>query len=567
MQRLKFKNTNLGISLNKFKFVRPSLTPIIKLVIVMALLILVTSVLGLLTPYFTKQLFDKGIALKNTEQILRYGILILGTTFLALFLSFCSQWLFSLSSNRFSLSMKSRALQRMLNMPFEFFDKRQVGYLVSRVNEADSLNGLFSPSIFGFFASLVEGFGAIIILSKIKSSIVLILIPFLISFFIISRWMSKKLRTSSHALLENLAVSNGVMQETVTGVVDVKQLNLETQKSIEIQEQYLEIYNKRVKQSLFLNGGTSLLGMLQTGASITITIIAGIEITGGHLSMGDYFAISMYAVKIATPIQLFGNLTLMFQPIIASLKRLKLIFDSKTEQELWGNRKLNKIDGRIQFANTSFGYDIVKDNVLKDCSFLIEPGECVTLYGGNGSGKSTIFKLILGFYPNYLGRVEVDGFELHDCDISTLRQRIGIVSQNLFLFTGTLLENIKLAKPDARSDDIQRILILSGCMGIFEGDVVNTQVYDLGRNLSGGQRQAVAIARCMLQNPDIILFDEATAHLDSKTRQIVMNAIKNVFHNKTRVLITQEREIANIADRIFILDQGKVNEISRVEIP
>jgi ABC-type bacteriocin/lantibiotic exporter with double-glycine peptidase domain len=555
-----------SFSFKELKFVRPSLIPVIKLIVTMAILILISSGLGLIAPYFSKQLFDRGIISQNVSEIIRYGLLSLGTAILALGLGFASQILFTLASTRFSLNIKGRTLERLLNMPYEFFDKRKAGYLVSRVNEADGLAGLFSPSVFAFFASLIEGVGAVIIVFRLNVPIALILIPFMIAFYLVSRWMSRKLRASSNVLMENFAISSGSLQETVAGVADVKQLNIENKKSNEIRSLFEAVANNRIKQSVFMSSGSSILGIVNVFATVTVTILAGISIVEGQLSIGDYVAITMYALKILTPVQLFGNLSIMLQPILTSLGRLKLIFESKTEQEFWGDRKISNIKGEISFRDVSFGYDPEKGDVLKNCSFSISPGECIALYGANGTGKSTIFKLMLGFYPNYAGEIQIDGTELHQFEMSSLRQRVGIVSQNLFLFTGRLKDNIKMAAPEVSNDDIDRVLKMSGCMSVFNGEVENIHVMELGRNLSGGQRQAVAIARCMLKNPDVLLFDEVTAHLDMQTRQIVMNAIKEGFPDKTRILITQDRGTATIADRILLLEGGNIREIDKVAV-
>ncbi|MCL0098111.1 ATP-binding cassette domain-containing protein [Dehalococcoidia bacterium] len=182
----------------------------------------------------------------------------------------------------------------------------------------------------------------------------------------------------------------------------------------------------------------------------------------------------------------------------------------------------------------------------------------MAILGKNGAGKSTVVKLTLGFYPEYDGEILIDGRNLRDYDVVSLRRRVGIVSQNVVLFTGSLWENVKMASPEASQEAVQRALALSGCRDTFDGDLGKIDIAESGKTLSGGQRQAVAIARCLLKDPDVLIFDEATAHLDSSTRGVVVHALNHVFAHKTRVLITHDREIAGVADTVLFLEEGVV---------
>jgi ABC-type bacteriocin/lantibiotic exporter with double-glycine peptidase domain len=267
-------------------------------------------------------------------------------------------------------------------------------------------------------------------------------------------------------------------------------------------------------------------------------------------------------MKLFIPIQLFSSLSLTFQPILVALKRLGYIFETKLEEELWGNKKAETIEGAISFQSVSFSYDKQNKSVLQDCNFSINPGECVAILGTNGSGKTTILKLILGFYNDYQGRIYFNDSELHEYNIASLRNRIGIVSQNIFLFKGNLKENVKIANFGASEQDIERAIELSGCKKIFSNEIGTIKVEEFGRNLSGGQKQAAAIARCLLKDSDLLLFDEATTHLDEATRATVLRAIRETFVNKTRIIISHDRDIANMADRILWLENGKTTFLS-----
>ncbi len=325
-------------------------------------------------------------------------------------------------------------------------------------------------------------------------------------------------------------------------------------------KQFASVATTRIRQSISMGMGTQSLGFLTNVASIIVLMLSGIYIARGQLSIGDYVALAGYTGKLFVPVQLFGSLSLTLQPVLVALARLSIIFGGETEQEVWGKRRVEKINGAIECQNVRFAYNPAKGDVIRGVSFSIKPGERVALLGPNGSGKSTIVKLLLGFYPNYRGEILIDGVELHKYDVASLRKGIGIVSQNAFLFTGTLWENVKMSVPSAPDETMERVLALSGCAHVFSGDLRKIFIAEAGRNLSGGQRQAVAIARCLLKDPDLLIFDEATAHLDMQACKAVMDAFVNVFFGKTRILIAHDPGIAKFAERILLLKDGRIKE-------
>lgn len=544
-----------------FHYLKPAFMRTRKAILIMAFVTIISGALGLLPPYLGKQVFDKGVMAGNASPIVFYGLLTLGAYFLAAALRFGSQVLFSVASNRFSLNLKSQILRRLLILPMEFFDKQRSGYLVSRVSEADAVTTLFSPSIFQFIAGLIEAVGALIIVINISGQVALLMLPFMPVFLVLTTWMSKKLRQSTNILRETSAVTIGGLQEIVSGVNEIKQYDTKGRKLSETLAQYKELASRSIKQSIFITTGTGSLGLLTSILSVAVMIFIGILITRDQLTIGDYIALTGYSMKIFAPVQMFGNLSLTFQPAIASMKRLGMFFESETEQELWGEKKVNEINGSINFTDVSFGYDVAVQPVLRNCNFSILPGESVAILGRNGSGKSTILKLILGMYHDYAGGILIDDIELHEYEITSIRNRTGIVSQNTFLFRGSLLDNIRMAASDASENDIERVLDSSGCTKLFGDKLDGIQIEEYGKNLSGGQRQAAAIARCLLKNPDILMFDEATTHLDNATRHVVLDAFKNTFKGKTRIIITHDYEIAKMADRVLLLEDGNIREL------
>lgn len=544
------------------RYVRPALGATKILLLAMVMLTLVSAGVGLLPPYLGKLVIDRGVTTGKPHLIIYYGALTLAAYSLLAALRAASQATFAVASKRFSISLKTVILKRLLRLPMEFFDRQPSGYLVTRLNEMNSVTILFSPSVFQSIASIVEAAGALMIMITIGGTAVFLLAPFLVAIFLFARMMGSKLRRSSNELMDSSATTASGIQEVVFGISEVKNFDSESRKLNETLGLYREAADIRMRQSILMAIGTSASGFFGSAFSVAVMMMVGIYIADGRMTIGDYVALTGYAAKLLAPAQTLTNISLTFQPAIVALKRLGMIFESKSEDELWGKTRAIRLRGSLTFTKVSFRYGEGDKLVLDSCSFSVYPGESVAIVGRNGSGKTTILKLILGGYHNYVGSIVLDDTELHAYDLKSLRSRIGVVSQNVHLFAGTLRDNIILGAPDASQEEVDRVARLSGCFDLFEGSLDGVRVDEHGKNLSGGQRQATAIARCLLKNPDVLLFDEATTYLDNNTRRVVVHAMRDVFRHRTRVLVTHDREIAKLADRILLMEEGAVKELS-----
>lgn len=240
----------------------------------------------------------------------------------------------------------------------------------------------------------------------------------------------------------------------------------------------------------------------------------------------------------------------MVQPGIAALTRINELLKLKTEDEICGNRQVGKIEN-IVFSDVSFGYG--EKTVIDNFNMAICRNEKIALLGKNGSGKTTIAKLLLGFYKDYSGSIRINDIEIKNVSLSDLRNRVRIVAQNIILFSGTLLYNISFIAPELGEAEVISALEKAG-LDISEfADGLNTLISENGKNLSGGQRQKIAFARMIVKNPDVVIFDEATSNLDEATSKLVKNSIQTLFADKICIMITHDQEMASIADTIIRL--------------
>jgi ATP-binding cassette subfamily B protein len=528
-------------------------------VTVILALLLVASAVALAPPYLGKLLFDRGVLSGNSAAIGLYAGLAIGAYGVMAVLQLLGRRRFAVTSNQLSVRIKTEALHHLLQLPLEFFDKHKSGYVANRLQEVDTLGGLFSPTLFQFFTSLVQFAGALAIMFSISPAISAIALAFAPVFWLVSRWMSHRLRASTRTLLEASADLRGSLQETVAGVQVLKETGASAPQAEEVARRFASVAAQRVRQNVSMGAGMQSVTFVASIAAVVVLMLSGFAIVRGKLTMGDYVALAAYSGKLFAPAQLFGTFVLTVQPALVALRRLGTILRRPPETELWGSHRVDKIQGDIEFRDVRFAYEGSHDAVLDQCALQIDRGDCVSILGENGSGKSTLVKLLLGFYADYQGEIFVDGMNLREYDIVAFRKRIGIVSQNVSLFSGSVLDNVRMAAPAVSTEALSQALERSGCVRLFGASAAHHVVAEGGRNLSGGERQAVAIARCLVRDPDLLVFDEATAHLDETARKLVMQALEETFGHKTRVLITHDVEVAQLASKVYRLSGGRVS--------
>lgn len=248
--------------------------------------------------------------------------------------------------------------------------------------------------------------------------------------------------------------------------------------------------------------------------------------------------------------QLLSSISIMVQPGIAALSRIGELLKLKTEEEVSGDKKTGRIED-IVCSDVSFAY--TEKPVIRNFNMRAHKNTKIVLSGKNGSGKTTVAKLLLGFYKNYSGSIRINGIELRDISLEDLRSRIGIVAQNIFLFSGSLLDNIRYISPDLKEQEVIAALKKAGLtISEFENGL-HSMVNENGKNLSGGQRQKIALARMIVKNPDVMIFDEATSNLDVAASNLLKQSVHSIFADKICIIITHDPEMASIADTILNL--------------
>jgi ATP-binding cassette subfamily B protein len=280
-----------------------------------------------------------------------------------------------------------------------------------------------------------------------------------------------------------------------------------------------------------------------------------------QLSIGQLIAFNMLFAQIIAPFQRLTVLWTQFQEVNIAVERINDVLDAKPEENLeeLSRQFLPELQGHIRFENVTFRYHTDSDrNILENLSFEILPGQTVALVGRSGSGKTTISKLLIGLYPPTDGKISIDGYDLSTIALSSLRQQVGVVDQDTFLFGSTIRENISLGHPDRPLENVIEAAKLAGIHDFIQSLPMGyeTQIGEGGGLLSGGQRQRIAIARSLMGEPRLLILDEATSHLDTESEQIIQNNLQKIRQNRTMVIIAHRLSTVRNADCILVLDRG-----------
>ena len=453
-----------------------------------------------------------------------------------------------------------RALQRQ---SFAFYDRMQTGQLMSRATtDVNRIRWFLGFQIMGLISSVML-FGGVV-MSMISINLTLALIVFAISPFstILFAIFGKKIRPIIHRSREHFGVLTSVLWENLVGVRVVRSFAMEDFEVKRFQKPNKDYYDAMVEatrvRSIFLPLNSLI-------ASITIVITywyGGLEVIAGRLTLDQLFVFSTYVGMLTRPFVMLGFLWSGYQRMVAAGERVFEIIDIVPEVKDKPNAiTMPPIKGHVVLENVTFGYS--KDRlILKGINLEVKPGETVALLGPTGSGKSTIIRLIPRFYDVTSGRILIDGYDIRDVKLKSLRKQIGIVSQETFLFNTTIRENIAFGKPNATMDEIIRAAKMAKAhdfiMKLPNG--YDTIVGERGVTLSGGQQQRIAIARALLMNPRILILDDSTSSVDVDTEYEIQQALSALLKDRTTFVITQRVSTIRNADKIVVLEDGRIIE-------
>lgn len=502
----------------------------------------------------------------NLDNINAVALLLLILFFAQSLFSYFRIVLFTNVTESALRDIRKEAFEKLVYMPMDFFNRNKVGALTSRLSSDIALiQDTLRTTIAEFFRQIIIIVGSVIFITIVSWRLALIMLATVPVMALIAVLFGRFIRKLSREAQDAAAESNTVIEENMMGISNVKTFTNEGFVLAKYLKAIEEIKRLNIKSGLWRGLFVSFIILCLFGAIVFI-IWQGLHMTLGPnatLDRGDFFSFVMFTVFMGASIGSIPDLYATIQKAVGATEHLMDLIGEPTEKEFFkGVEKIN-INGAVEFENVSFNYPQRKDvEVLKNLSFSAKPGEKIAIVGGSGAGKSTIASLLLRFYEPTSGTYKVDGENVENLELESLRKTIAFVPQEVILFGGSIYENIAFGNPDATKEEIEEAAKKANAYNfIIEfPEAFDTQVGDRGIQLSGGQKQRVAIARAILKNPTILILDEATSALDSESERLVQDALDQLMVGRTAFIIAHRLSTIKKADTILVLENGEISE-------
>ncbi len=544
----------------------------VQLVIVL-ICMLMSSALSLLNPIVSGQLlYDQVISPTGKLHELKYVFLVVGLlilmALLSLFIGILQNRANAHMSTRVTKTMKNDIFKAMCGLSLSYFNKNPTGRLQNRVNyDAVRIRNFYIDGVPHLIVNLLNFVGLTIFLFMINWKLTLIVfIPVPIIIFIFKTMLPKLWRSYSRVWRRSSAL-NAMLGDSLNGVRVVKAFAKEAEETNRFYHYTGKLYEANLRSHMISVMIFPVVGLLIGLSSTAIWGFGGIEVMGERMSYGQLTTYLGYIGMIFGPLNFFTNFTNLLTDTINSAERMFEILDMIPEiTDAPDAVKLDEVKGEIEFKNVCFHYTPNRP-ILKDVSFTIHKGDHVGLVGHTGSGKSTIANLITRMYDVITGSITIDGHDIKDIELQSLRRNIAIVSQEIFIFRGTIAENIRYAKQDATMDEIIEAARAANAhdfiMRLPEG--YETMVGIGSRSLSGGERQRISIARALLLKPSLLILDEATAAMDTETERQISDAVDKLVEGKTTISIAHRLSTLKNCNYLMAIEDGEIAEMGTAE--
>ncbi|MFT6909019.1 MAG: subfamily B ATP-binding cassette protein HlyB/CyaB [Oleiphilaceae bacterium] len=519
--------------------------------------------LGLASPIFFQVVIDKVLVHRGltTLDVLAIGFFVV-ITFEVLLTGFRT-YLFSHTTNRIDVELGSSLYKHLLSLPLSYFANSRVGQTVARVKELENIRNFITGTSLTLALDVVFSLLFIAFMFFYSPLLTWIIVGTIPCYIILSLIITPTLRKRLEEQFQRSAENHSFLVESISGAETIKSLAIEPQLRNQWDERLADYVTTSFKASNINNVYSQIASYINKVSSLLTLYFGALAVVTGALTVGQFIAFNMLAQRVSGPIMRLVNLWQEFQQANISLNRLGDILNLPTEPGYNPNRaSLPQLEGNVTFEHVSFRYHPKASPVLNDISLNTKAGEVIGIVGFSGSGKSTLTKLIQRLYVPESGKVKVDGIDLALVDPAWLRQQVGVVLQENFLFNRSVRDNIALADPGA---DIENVIAVSKLAGAHEFILELSEGYDSmvgehGSSLSGGQKQRIAIARALLTNPKILIFDEATSALDYESENIIQQNMRHITKGRTVFIIAHRLTAVRQANRILVMDKGRIAE-------
>jgi subfamily B ATP-binding cassette protein MsbA len=523
----------------------------------------VTSLITLYLPLLVRNMINVVVVEKNSGALNILTFDIIAVIAFQMVFGITQNYILGFVGNRMTADFRMDLFNHIQSLSLRFFQERRVGEIISRMSNDISViqKALVSipVAVLRQSITLVGGLAIVFYLNWKLSGLILLVLPPLMLF---ARIFGKRLRNLAGQVQDQIARTMVVLEEVISSIKVVKSYNREEYEKKRFEEGIEAAFDaevKKVKVSAFFGPFVLFLTFL---VSALLIWYGGRQVMVGTTTPGELAAFFLYAIIIAGPIGTFVRLYTQIQEALGAIRRVYEILETRpliVDPE--NPVAFDKVEGGIEFDHVSFGYD--KDiPILKDVSLQVRPGEQVALVGPSGAGKSTVIQLVHRFFDVDEGAIRVDGHDIRDTELKTFLNHVALVPQETLLFGGTIRENILYGKLDATDEELDQAARFANAYEFIKDldQGYDTIVGEKGVKLSGGERQRIAIARALLKNPKILILDEATSSLDNQSETLIQDALENLMQDRTTLIIAHRLSTVHNADRIVVLDKGRVVE-------
>lgn len=562
-------------------------------------LILILAVTGasLARPYLTKVGIDKYIngALRGelTGQEASRGIRYLGILFLGLIIAefafgYLQRYILELAGKKVIFDIREQVFNHIQHLPLSYFDKQAAGRVVTRVtNDPDAINEMFSGVMVGFIKSMVEMIAIIIIMFRLSPRLTMVSFTVLPLIVVASILFRRSARRVWQRIRAKLSAINAFLAEHIAGMRIIQAFNMQQKKYEEFKKINNEYYEAHMKRVIIFGLFRPFMDVVQSLAMALLLWYGGRNILAGLLEFGTLYIFVDYIGRFYHPIMELTEQFNTLQSSMVSSERVFNLLDEKPEENIKGkmldysearddirvktesgiegqreDEEEFKIEGEIEFKNVWFAY-IDENWVLKDISFKIKPGESAAFVGATGAGKTSIISLLCGFYEHQRGEILIDGIDIRDLGKERLRKNIGLVLQDVSLFSGDIATNIGLFGPGYSMEELEAAAKHVNAHDFITKltDGYSHEVSEGGTTLSVGQRQLISFARALIRDPKILVMDEATSHVDTETEVLIQDALINLMKGRTTIAVAHRLSTIQNVDKIIVIHKGRIREM------
>lgn len=508
-------------------------------------------------PYLMGYIIDN-ILLKHRSYNELYKLI----TLLALF--YILIYVISIYSKKFFIKIENfvvndirmSLMDKIIDLPMSFLSKTEKGYVLSRISECSNIGKLFSPTFVSIVLTVFDLIFALIMMFTLNCKLTIVVLFLIPIYYFTVKSSSKHLTESTKILLETSAILSGETYEVLNGIEEIKILNGKETQLIKFKNKIEAVVKSGIKQSKQFLLFVENIALVNNLATLVILLFSGVLILKGELTIGIYTAFATYMGKVVGSTMAFANLGMTLKPVCVSIERIQEFLDLADENEHRSEIIENSIQ-TINIKNLSFKYEANGQNIINNLNFIINKGDRIFLKGENGTGKSTLIKIILGLYDPSEGEIFINDKKYSKLDKKSIRKRIGVVSQSIFLFKGSVLENILYGQVDKNKEDIINLIKeynLEKYIDSFDKGL-QTEISQNGTGMSGGQTQIIAFLRATITKKDIIILDEATSNLDKETREVIHGILKEKDIANIMIVISHQEEGLEFTNKTICMNK------------